>query len=119
MNVKQEMSAVIATFANRRHAEHFVDELKRAGFQTKEIEVHSPQGRGEDIEEDAVAGAITGGMVRAAAGAVATGSIPGVGPLVAGGLVAGVLGGTGSGSDHGRHRRCHRPGCPGREGPSP
>jgi len=97
MNAKQNISAVIATFADHRHADHFVDELKRAGFKSDEIEVHYAHGRGENIEEEAVVGAISGGMLGAAAGAVATGLIPGVGPLVAGGVLAGVLGGTAAG----------------------
>ena len=101
MNVKQDISAVIATFADRQHADHFVDELKRAGFKDDEIEVHYPHGRGEVVEEDAVAGAVTGGIVGAAAGAVATGLIPGVGPLVATGILAGVLGGTVAGATTG------------------
>ena len=33
MKVKQEISAVIATFADRQHADHYVDELKRRRFQ--------------------------------------------------------------------------------------
>src|SRR5271167_3206800 len=41
---KREMSALIATFTNRRHADEFVDALKRAGFKSNEIEVHYPQG---------------------------------------------------------------------------
>ena len=47
MKCKSETSAVIATFANQRHAAHFVDELKRAGFQDDEIEVYYPQGGDE------------------------------------------------------------------------
>jgi len=87
MNIKH--SAVIVTFADRRHADHFVEELQRAGFKKAEIGIYYPQGRAEEIEEDAVAGAITGGMVGVAAGAVALGLLPGVGPVLAGGLLAG------------------------------
>jgi len=101
MNAKQKLSAVIATFADRRHADHFVDELKRAGFKNEEIEVQYPHGKGEEIEDEALVGAISGGMMGAAAGAVACGLIPGVGPLVAGGVLAGVLGGTAAGATTG------------------
>jgi len=101
MNVQQDISAVISTFSDRRHADHFVNELLRAGFTKDKIEIHYPHGRVEDMEEDALAGAITGGMVGAAAGAVATGLLPGVGPLVATGLLAGILGGTAAGATTG------------------
>jgi len=98
MSVNQQVSGIIATFANRRHAEHFVNELKRAGFEDNEIGVLSGHNKAADIEEDAAAGAIGGGMVGAVAGAMATMMVPGVGPLIAGGLLAGIVGGTAVGA---------------------
>ncbi len=95
MAVSEQVSALIATFADRSHAERFVRELKRAGFKEDEIGVLIPHQEGEnsEVEEDALIGAVSGGMVGAVAGAVATGLIPGIGPVVATGLLAGVLGG--------------------------
>jgi tetratricopeptide (TPR) repeat protein len=52
MQVKSEISAVIATFANPRHAGQFVNELKRAGFKDDEIEVHYPQGSEAGVLEN-------------------------------------------------------------------
>lgn len=99
---KEEVTALIATFSERRHAEHFVDELKQAGFKDDEIGFVAP--RDEELapaEEGAVAGAITGGALGAVAGAVATGLIPGVGPVVAAGILAGILGGAAAGAGTG------------------
>lgn len=97
MTVKQEVSGVIATFADRRHADYFVSELKRAGFTEDEIGVLASHHQAEDTDGEAVTGAITGGMVGAVAGAVATGLIPGIGPVLATGLLAGILGGATTG----------------------
>jgi uncharacterized membrane protein len=94
MSVNEQVSGIIATFANRRHAEHFVDELKRAGFEDNQIGVLIGHNKAEEIEDDAMAGAIIG----AVAGAVATAVVPGVGPLIAGGFLAGILGGTAIGA---------------------
>jgi hypothetical protein len=94
---KQELSAVIATFTDARHAQHFVDELKRAGFTNDEVGVLATHSKVEEVEDEAVAGAITGGMVGAVAGVVATSLIPGVGPAIATGLLAGLLGGSAAG----------------------
>lgn len=97
MKTKQEVSGVIATFADRSHAEFYADELKRAGFTDDEIGVLGPQRPAEDTDGEATAGAITGGMVGALAGAVATGLIPGIGPVLATGLLTGILGGATTG----------------------
>jgi hypothetical protein len=102
MRIKKELSGVIASFADPRHAAHYVDELKRAGFTEEEIGVLSPHpSHTEDVEEDAVAGAITGGMLGVVAGAVATGLIPGVGPVLVTGLLTGILGGVAAGATAG------------------
>jgi len=97
MTVNQQISAIIATFTDHRHAEQFVAELKRAGFADDEIGILSPTSAKEGIEEDTLAGGITGGMLGAVAGAVATGLIPGVGPVLATGLLTGIVGGAATG----------------------
>lgn len=99
MALSSTTTAVIATFADRRWADRFVEELRRAGFRSEEIGVLTPgQERPEDhVEEGAAAGAVAGGAVGAFAGAVATGLIPGVGPVIAAGLLAGTLGGAAAG----------------------
>jgi hypothetical protein len=93
-----QISGVITTFADVRHAKHYVEELKRAGFRDGEVEMHVPHGKALEVEEDALAGAISGGMVGAVAGVVATGLIPGAGAVIAGGLLAGALGGAAAGA---------------------
>lgn len=99
---KEEVTALIATFVERRNAERFVDELKRARFKDDEIGMVAPHDQEiEPAEEGALAGAITGGALGAAAGAVATGLIPGVGPIVAVGILAGMLGGAAAGAGTG------------------
>src|SRR5262245_52722079 len=45
---KQQLSALIATFADRRQAEHYVNELKSAGFKEDEVGVLSPPQHLED-----------------------------------------------------------------------
>jgi len=98
---RQQLSALIATFANQRHAEYYVAELKRAGFTDDDIGVLSPHPHDTVVEDDAVAGAITGGMVGAVAGAVVTGLIPGIGPVLATGILTAVLGGAAAGATAG------------------
>src|SRR5437868_617641 len=96
MAMKQEATVLIGVFANRRRAEHFVSELKRAGFRDPQIGVVTPHGEGAAtvVEDDTVAGALTGGTLGALAGvALAAGLVPGVGPVLVGGLLAGLFGG--------------------------
>ena len=92
-----QLSGLITTFADARHAQHFVAELRRAGFKDTEIEMHVPHGKALEVEEDALAGAVSGGMVGLVAGAVASGFLPAAGPVIAGGLLAGALGGAAAG----------------------
>jgi hypothetical protein len=103
MTDSKQTTAVIATFTDRRGADHFVEELKEAGFRDDEIGVATPheEATGTKVEEGAAVGAVTGGTLGACAGAVATGLIPGVGPIVAAGLLAGVLGGAAAGATAG------------------
>lgn len=100
MSVARQTTAVIATFASRRHADRFVEELRRAGFGDEEVGVLAPHGPADETkaEEGAVVGAVSGGALGALAGAVATGLIPGVGPVLAVGLLAGVVGGAVTGA---------------------
>jgi Heat induced stress protein YflT len=100
MAVSTQTTALIATFADRRRAERFVEELRREGFQNDEIGMVSPGPEPQEshVGEDAAAGALTGGVLGAFAGALATGLIPGVGPVIAAGLLAGVLGGGAAGA---------------------
>jgi hypothetical protein len=96
---KNQMTAVVASFGDRRQADHFVEELRQAGFRDDEIGVMAPHddSTGTNVEAGAAAGAVTGGAVGAFTGAAATGLIPGVGPVIAAGLLAGVLGGAAAG----------------------
>jgi hypothetical protein len=100
MAVNTETTALITTFTDRRKAERFVAELKRAGFREDEIGMITPdrETQEEHVEEGATAGVLTGGALGAFAGAVATGLIPGVGPVVAAGLLAGILTGAAAGA---------------------
>jgi uncharacterized membrane protein len=97
MSVAEQTTALIATFPDRGDAEHFVDDLHRAGFTDQEIGVVTREPEREKeadhtVENTAAAGAITGGAFGALAGiAVAAGLIPGIGPVLAGGVLAGVL----------------------------
>lgn len=103
MTAKEQTTALIAHFRERRWADQFIHELKRAGFKEDEIGLIASQheGEAEPVEEGALAGALSGGAVGALAGAAATGIIPGIGPVVAGGLLAGVLGGAAAGATAG------------------
>jgi len=99
MAVKEQTTALIATFADRRAADRYVAELKSAGFEDDEVGIvamHDEQH--SHVGEGAAAGAIGGGALGACAGALATGLIPGVGPVVAGGLLIGIVGGAATGA---------------------
>lgn len=101
MTVSQQLSAVIATFADSRDADRYVRALREAGFKDDEIGVMRPHAADHPVEDDAVAGAVAGSMAGAVAGAVATGLIPGIGPVIATGLLAGLLGGAAVGATAG------------------
>jgi hypothetical protein len=102
MSYKQT-TAVIATFAARHPADHFIEELRQAGFRDNEIGVMAihEESTGTKTEAGAAAGVLAGGALGAFAGAVATGLIPGIGPVIAAGLLAGVLGGAAAGATAG------------------
>jgi len=92
---EQATTALIGVFGDRKEAERFVEELKRAGFRDDQIGVatrHEETPAIEKAEEGAAAGAVAGGSLGVLAGiAVAVGLIPGIGPVLAGGLLAGLL----------------------------
>jgi hypothetical protein len=94
-------TVLIGVFATRPQAEHFVAELKRAGFRDDQIGVAAP-GPAETehpVEDSAVGGALAGGALGMFAGlALALGMIPGVGPVLVGGALAGILGGAAVGA---------------------
>jgi hypothetical protein len=93
---------VVGVFGERRDLEMAVDELRRAGFDEKQIGVAAhgettPGGttieEGETASEGAASGAVTGGVIGGLAGAAAVGVIPGIGPVLAAGALAGIVGG--------------------------
>ena len=94
-------TVLIGVFATHQQAEHFVTELKRAGFRDDEIGVAAPGPTEAEhpVEDSAVGGALAGGAFGVFAGlAVALGMIPGVGPVLLGGALAGILGGAAVGA---------------------
>jgi hypothetical protein len=105
MAVTDQATALIGVFGDRRHAEHFVDELKRAGFRDDQMGVirRNEVPADDAVEDTAVAGALTGGALGALTGVILTaGLIPGIGPVVlGGGLLAGILGGAAAGATAG------------------
>ena len=92
MAASEQATALIGVFADRRRADHFMAELRHAGFREDQIGMAAPHESAGKAEEGAVAGALTGGAVGAlAAAAVVAGLIPGIGPVLVGGLLVTVL----------------------------
>jgi hypothetical protein len=101
MTATDQTTALIGVFQDQTQAEHFVNDLRRAGFPNEHIGVLAPDGTNGTTHagEGMAAGALTGGTVGALAGlAVAGGLIPGIGPVVAGGILGGVLASTATGA---------------------
>ncbi len=101
MTETDPQTVLIGVFATHREAEHFVAELKRAGFRDDQIGVATPAPAETEhrVEDSAVGGALAGGALGLFAGlAVALGMVPGVGPLLVGGALAGILGGAAVGA---------------------
>jgi len=98
----EPQTVLIGTFANRARAQHFIEELHRAGFQNEEIGVVTPgiEEPSPAVGDSALAGALTGGTMGVLAGMAlaAAGLIPGIGPVLAGGLLAGSLAGGAAGA---------------------
>src|SRR5207247_8222394 len=98
-------TVLIGTFADRARAQHFIEELRRAGFRDDQIGVATPgtEGPAHPVGDGALAGALTGGTMGVLAGIAlaAAGLLPGVGPVLAGGLLAGSLGGAAVGATAG------------------
>ncbi|VBB08035.1 heat induced stress protein yflt [Lucifera butyrica] len=94
-----QVKAVIGVFSTRDQAEKAVEELRRQGFSTEEINILSKdrRGQGGDVQDDDITdGAMTGGTIGGigglllGAGALA---IPGIGPVIAAGPIAAALSG--------------------------
>lgn len=100
MAVSEQTTALIAVFATRPQAEHYTEELRRAGFDPDEYGMITPEpgDTEKQVEDNAAAGALAGSAVGALAGAVATGLVPGIGPVIAAGVMTGVLGGAAAGA---------------------
>jgi hypothetical protein len=104
MATTTQTTALIGVFPNRSRAEHFVRELKQAGFRDDQIGVLTPREEEQEtpVEDSALAGALTGGTLGGLAGlALTAGLLPGVGPVLAGGILTGLLGGVAAGATAG------------------
>src|SRR5262249_58296757 len=88
----EPQTVLIGTFANRARAQHFIEELHRAGFHNEEIGVVTPgvEEPSPAVGDSALAGALTGGTMGVLAGMApaAAGLIPGIRPVLAGRLPA-------------------------------
>src|SRR2546421_11896866 len=97
MTASEPQTVLIGSFADRARAQHFIEELRRAGFREDQIGVATPGAEepAHPVGDSALAGALTGGTMGVLAGIAlaAAGLLPGVGPVLAGGLVARPLGG--------------------------
>jgi hypothetical protein len=105
-------TTAVGVFADRTHAEHAVEQLRRSGFTPEQIGFVVPDApsqvevppldrgtkAGEGAATGLAAGAALGGLVGAA---LATVIIPGVGPVIASGLLAAVLTGAAAGAASG------------------
>lgn len=96
-------STVVAVFADRRHAQKAVQELRDAGFREDQLGVvaqekdntstgTTPHEHGSHVVEGAVTGVVAGAGVGAlwCLGIVTLG-LPSIGPLIAGGVFAAIL----------------------------
>lgn len=102
------MSNVIGTFGDRAQAERALDELKKQGFNDREVSLIAKDQNqdaedGENAGEESMgisSGAMTGGAIGGVAGLMAGAgllAIPGIGPLVALGPLAATIGGAATG----------------------
>ncbi len=95
---------VLGVFGDRSRAEDAIEELKGAGYATKDISIimkdsgearEMAESTGTKAAEGAVSGATTGGTIGAIAGlliGIGAIAIPGVGALLIGGPIAAALG---------------------------
>src|SRR5215471_10344396 len=69
MTTTEPQTVLIGTFPDRARAEHFVEELRRAGFRDDQIGVATPGGEAPSGEagDAALAGVLTGGTMGALA----------------------------------------------------
>src|SRR5262245_37005705 len=96
MIATDQQTVLVGSFPARSRAEQFVAELRHAGFRDAQIGVAAPadESASPQLEDTALAGALTGGTIGMLAGLALTASlIPGIGPVLAGGVLAGVIGG--------------------------
>jgi len=108
---RRERSTLVGVFPDRDRAESCVDELRRVGFLDEQIGFmmqdpgrsttggtmadHDRHGDGDvSAGEGAITGAVTGGLVGAAAALF----LPAVGPILAGGILASTLTGVAVGA---------------------
>ena len=102
MTETEPQTVLIGTFPDRARAQHFVEELRRAGFREDQIGVATPgeEKPTSEASNAALAGALTGGTMGVLAGVAlaAAGLLPGVGPVLAGGLLLGSLEGAAVGA---------------------
>src|SRR2546421_9163804 len=102
MTASEPQTVLIGSFADRARAQHFIEELRRAGFGDDQIGVATPGAEEptHPVGDSALAGALTGGTMGVLAGGApaAAGLLPGGGPGLAGGPLAGTLGGAGRGA---------------------
>src|SRR4051812_21607992 len=70
MSATGQQTVLVGNLADRDRAEHFVTQLRRAGFSGEQIGVALPDDRTTPtpVEESALAGALTGGTVGILAG---------------------------------------------------
>jgi hypothetical protein len=93
-------STVVGVFADRRHAQNAVQELKDAGFREDQLGVvakHTDDAAGtQQHGSHVVEGAVTGVVAGAGVGAlwclgIVTLGLPAIGPVIAGGIFAAAL----------------------------
>src|SRR5262249_37542820 len=111
----EPQTVLIGTFANRARAQHFIEELHRAGFHNEEIGVVTPgvEEPSTGVGDSALAGALTGGAMGVLAGMApaAAGPLPGGRPGARGGAPAGSPAGGAAGAPAGGvSGRCSRAG---------
>jgi hypothetical protein len=91
---------VLGVFASRQDAEAAVNELRRQGFTTEEINIISKDqnknSNRETYDDDITDGALTGGTLGGIGGLILGAgalAIPGIGPIIAAGPIAAALSG--------------------------
>jgi uncharacterized membrane protein len=99
----QERSVAIGIFQDLTQARTAVEALRGAGYNENQIGFLTrasvdQQASLEETTNDAASGAVKGGLIGGALGAVAALAIPGFGPAIAGGIIVATLSGAAIGS---------------------